>query len=114
MRLLPKGNVRQQLKATLQGDARKGKINERSKNLDVHHDSIRTSKKKGKSDNGKIYILTVVLFKRKKVRVVQILLTSNQSVKVRTRPNFVKQNIKCRRKRKKAPCDIKQNIKIKF
>ena len=46
MRLLPKGNVRQQLKATLQGDAWKGKINERSKNLDVHHDSIRTLKKK--------------------------------------------------------------------
>ena len=42
-----------------------------------------------------------MLFKRKKVRVVQILLTSNQSVKVRTRPNFVKQNIKCRRNEKK-------------
>ena len=75
MWLLPKGNVRQQLKATLQGDARKGKINEGQKSWKLITTQEELRKKKGKSDNKKIYILTVVLLKRKKVRVMQILTT---------------------------------------
>ena len=45
MRLLLKGNVRRLFKATLQGGARKGKVSERPKNVDVQYDSRRTSKK---------------------------------------------------------------------
>ena len=48
MWLLLKGNVRPQFKATLRGDARKGKVRERPKNVEVHYNSRRTSKKKAK------------------------------------------------------------------
>ena len=42
---------RRQFKATLQGGAGKGKISERPKNVDVHYNYRRISKK-GKIDNG--------------------------------------------------------------
>ena len=38
-----KGNVRRQFKATLQGGARKDKVSERVKNVDVQYNSRRTS-----------------------------------------------------------------------
>ena len=53
MWLLLKRNVRWQVKATLQGGARKGKVSERLKNVGVQCELRRTSKeKKDKSDNG--------------------------------------------------------------
>ena len=64
MKLLLEQNVRQQLKATLQEGAQKGKVREGQK---------RPSMKKGKGNNGESYILTVVLFKRKKTRIVRML-----------------------------------------
>ena len=45
------GNFRRQFKATLKGGARKGEVSERPKTIHIQYDSIRTSKKKGKSND---------------------------------------------------------------
>ena len=58
MKLLLKQNVRQQLKATLQEGAQKGKV---------------SGGQKVKGIMEKSYILTVALFKRKKTRIVRML-----------------------------------------
>ena len=54
IRLLLKGNVRRRFKSTLQGGAKKRKVNERPKNVDVQYNSRRTSKKKLKAIMEKI------------------------------------------------------------